>query len=156
MKLYFAPGACSMASHIALNEAGINHEMEKVDLKTHTYGDGKDFYKVNPKGYVPALILDDGDLLTENAVVLQYICDQQPSKNLMPPAGTKERYRAMEWIHFLATEIHKTQGVFFNPKAPEEQKKQAHELLPKKFAILAKALDNSDFLMGSQISAPDF
>lgn len=156
MKLYFSPGACSMASHIALNEAGIQHEMEKVDLKTHTYGKEKNYYDVNPKGYVPGLALDDGSFLTENAVVLQYIADQKPEKKLMPAAGTMERYRAQEWLNFMATELHKGFGPFFNPKASEEQKKQAKDLLEKKFTVPAQALEKSEFLMGSQITAPDF
>jgi glutathione S-transferase len=155
MELYFSPGACSMASHIALNEAGIEHKMHKVDLKNHTYENGKDYYELNPKGYVPALKLDNGEILTENAVVLQYIADQKPEMKLMPAAGTMERYRAMEWLNFVATELHKGFGPFFNPDATDEQKSQAKKKLTKKFAIPAKALEKNEFLNGNKITAPD-
>lgn len=155
MELYFSPGACSMASHIALNEAGIKHDMKKVDLKSHTYDNGKDFYAVNPKGYVPALKLDSGDLLTENAVVLQYIADQKPESQLMPKQGTIERYHAMEWLNFIATEVHKKFFPFFNPKATDDEKKQAKEIIPKKLELAEKAIAKNGFLMGRELSAPD-
>lgn len=156
MKIYFSPGACSMASHIALNEAKIQHDMEKVDLKTHTYGDGKNFYDVHPKGYVPVLEMTDGNLLTENAVVLQYICDQKPELQLMPKAGSAERYRAQEWLNYIATELHKNFGAFFKPDATDGQKTLAKELITKKLALPAKALEKSEFLNGDRITAPDF
>lgn len=156
MKIYYSPGACSMASHIALNEAGLSHDMVKVDLKSHTYDGGKSFYDVNPKGYVPTLQLDDGSILTENAIVLQFIADQKPEKNLIPKAGTMARYRTMEWLNFMATELHKNFGPFFNPKATDDQKKEAGEKLKKKFTIPAKALDKGEFLSGAQITVPDF
>src|SRR3954471_9475153 len=116
MKLFYSPGSCAMASHIALNEAGLRFSTEPVDLKNHTYKGG-DFKQINPKGYVPAMELDNGDKLTENAVILQYIADQKPEANLIPRAGTIERYHAMEWLNFIATEIHKGFGPLWNPAA---------------------------------------
>jgi glutathione S-transferase len=106
MKLYYSPSACSMAAHIALVEAGLPHQLVKVDLHTHKTADGRDYYAINPKGYVPDLELDDGTRLTEAAVVLQYIADRKPG-TLAPAHGTIERYRLHEWLNFIATELHK-------------------------------------------------
>jgi glutathione S-transferase len=106
MKLYYAPGACSLAPHIALNEAQIPHEAVRVDLREHKLADGTDYYTINPKGYVPLLELDDGRRLTEVAVILQYVADRKPG-TLAPAFGSFERYRLMEWLNFIATEIHK-------------------------------------------------
>lgn len=156
MEIYFAPGACSMASHIALNEADIDHKMHKVDLKTHTFDEGQDYYKVNPKGQVPMIKMDNGEQLTENAIILQYVSDIKPELGLMPQAGTMERYHAMEWLNFISTEIHKKFGPFFNPKATEEQKEEAKKILTPKYEIAAKALNASEYLMGKQATAPDF
>ncbi len=154
MKLYYSPGACSMAPHIVLQEAGMKHAAEAVNLKTHQVG-GSDYYKINPKGSVPALELDNGQLLTENAVVIQYICDQTQEAGLLPKAGTLERYRAMEWLNFIATELHKGFGPLWNPNTLPEARQQAVENLGKKFDFLAKHFKTNSFLMGQQFSAPD-
>ena len=106
MKLYYAPGACSLAPHIALNEAGLAYDAVKVDLRTHQLADGTDYYTINPKGYVPLLELDDGQRLSEVTVILQYIADRKPG-TLAPALGSLPRYRVMEWLNFIATEIHK-------------------------------------------------
>ena len=120
MKLYYTPGACSLAPHIALAESGLGYTLDKVDLKTHTV-DGKDYYAVNAKGAVPALEMEDKDLLTENAVFLGYIADK--AGKLAPPAGSKPRLRLQEWVAYINTELHKTLGALFNPALPEEGRK---------------------------------
>src|SRR5258708_739146 len=121
MKLFFSPGACSLAPHIALFESGLKFETEKVDLRTKEYRGG-DYTKINPKGYVPALQLDNGEVLTEAAIVLQYIADQKPEKKLFPKFGTWERYRAMEMLHFVSTELHKGVSPLWNDKIGEDTK----------------------------------
>src|ERR1700761_5269133 len=124
MKLYISPGTCSMASNIALHEAGIPFETAKVDKRTHRV-DGVDFVDINPKGYVPALQLDDGQVLTENVVVLQYIADLKPESKLAPAAGTMERYRLQEWLSFINSEVHKSFTPLFSSEAPEDMKAYA-------------------------------
>ena len=119
MKLYYAPGACSLAPHIALSEAGLAYTTERVDLRAHTYGTGADYYGVNPKGYVPVLELDNGERLTEVAVILQYIADRKPG-TLAPAFGSLERYRQMEWLNFVATELHKGLAPLWKPTTPGE------------------------------------
>ena len=154
MKFYYSPGACSMASHIALNETGLRYSAEAVDLKTHKYNGG-DFYQVNPKGYVPVLETDNGQKLTENAVLLQYIADQKPESNLMPKPGTFERYKALEWLNFMATEVHKGFGPLWDPTSPQETKKSATEKLFKRFDFVSKHLENNQFMLGSSFSIVD-
>ena len=122
MKLYYAPGACSLASHIALHESGLPFEIDKLNVPTKTTASGEDYMQINPKGYVPAIRLDDGSILTEGAVILQYIADQSPSAGLAPKAGTMERYRLQEWLNFIATELHKAFGPLFNKAASDESK----------------------------------
>lgn len=155
MKLYFKPGACSMAPHIALREAGRTFELEKVDLARHQTASGEDYLRINPKGYVPALLLDDGTLLTECAVILQHIADQPPAGTLAPPAGTLERYRLLEWLNFLASEVHKTFSPFFNPKAPQEIKEYNLRLLARRFGYLDAHLDGKSYLMGAHFTVAD-
>ena len=115
MKLYYSPGACSMAPHIVATEAGIKVELVKVDIPNKKTADGGDFWAINPKGYVPALKLDDGAVLTEVAVILQYISDQNQAAHLAPKFGSVERYHLLEWLNFIATEVHKQIGALFNP-----------------------------------------
>ena len=119
MKLYFAPGACSLAPHIALREAGLAFDLEQVDLAAKKTKGGADFKQINGKGYVPTLQLDDGQVLTEVPVVLQYIGDQKPDSGLVPKPGTSERYRAQEWLNFVTAELHKGFGALFNPAVPD-------------------------------------
>lgn len=155
MKLYFSPGACSLSPHIALLEAGLPCHTEQVDLGTKTTAGGTDYRTINPKGYVPALELDDGSILTEAAVVVQYIADQAPDRRLAAPAGTMARYRQMEWLNFISSELHKGFGPLFNPAASEEVKALARANLAKRFPIVASALETREFIAGEGFSVAD-
>ena len=155
MKLYFTPGACSMAPHIGLREAGLTFDLEQVDLGTKKTKSGADYTKINAKGYVPALQLDNGDVLTEAPVILQYIGDQKPDSGLVPKAGTMERYRTQEWLNFVTSELHKGFGALFNPKTPEDYRPVALERIGTRLDFLAKQLDGKPYLMGDKFSAPD-
>src|SRR3984893_2250319 len=146
MKLYYTTGACSMASNIALREAGIPFEMSKVDKRTKRV-DGVEFVTINPKGYVPALRLDDGQVLTENVVVLQYIADLNPAAKLAPPAGTMERYRLQEWLSFINSEVHKAFTPLFSSEATEETKTYARNYLAKRLAYLEGALGDNKYVI---------
>src|SRR5215813_10398019 len=139
MKLYILPGACSLASNIALREAGIQFDLAKVDRRTKRV-DGVEFATINPKGYVPALRLDDGQVLTENVVVLQYIADLNPAAKLAPPAGTLERYRVLEWLSFVNSELHKSFSPLYSSEAGEETKTYARNYLAKRLAYVDSAL----------------
>ena len=154
MKLYYLTGACSMASNIALREAGIPFEMAKVDRRTK-HVDGVEFATINPKGYVPALRLDDGQVLTENVVVLQYIADRNPAAKLAPPAGTMERYRLEEWLSFINSEVHKGMSPLFSSEATEETKTYARNYVLKRLAYLDGALGDNTYLMGNQFTVAD-
>jgi len=154
MKLYFSTGACSMASNIALREAGIPFEMSKVAKRTKRV-DGVEFVTINPKGYVPALRLDDGQVLTENVAVLQYIADLNPAAKLAPPAGTMGRYRLQEWLSFINSEVHKAFTPLFSSEATEETKTYARNYLVKRLAYLEGALGDNKYLMGDQFTVAD-
>src|ERR1700722_579125 len=155
MKLYYMKGACSLASYISLNEAGIKFEPIKVDHGTRKTPDGQDFNAINTKGYVPALRLDNGELLTENVAVLQYIADLNPASKLAPAAGTLERYRLMEWLSYINSEVHKSFGPLFSPEVSEDVKKFARANLTKRVDWLEKALGSKTFLMGEQFTVAD-
>lgn len=155
MKLYYFPGSCSLAPHIALHEAGQVFEIENVDLIVKRCADGSDFREVNPKGYLPALRLDDGQVLTEVAVILQYIADQQPASRLLPAAGTLERYRVQEALNFLASEVHKSFSVLFNPAAPDAWKAATREALGRHFDRLSADIESRDWLLASGFSIAD-
>jgi glutathione S-transferase len=154
MKLYISPGACSMASNIALHEAGIAFELHKVDKRTKRV-DGVEFIDINPKGYVPALQLDDGQVLTENVAVLQYIADLKPESKLAPPAGTFERYRLMEWLSFINSEVHKSFTPLFSAEVSEDTKAYARNNIAKRLTYLETALGDKQFLMGDQFTVAD-
>lgn len=154
MKLFYTPGACSLAPHILLNEAAIPHEAIKVDLRAKTY-EGGDFRKINPKGYVPTLQLANGQLLTENAVILQYIADQKPEAHLIPKAGSFERYRLLEWENFIATELHKGFSPLWDPRTPEAYKEIAKASLNNRFTYVNQHLGDHAFLMGQQYTLVD-
>jgi glutathione S-transferase len=154
MKLYYTTGACSMASNIALREAGIPFKMSKVDKRTKRV-DGVEFVTINPKGYVPALRLDDGQVLTENVAVLQYIADLNPVAKLAPPAGTMERYRLQEWLSFINSEMHKAFSPLFSSEATEETKTYARNYLAKRLAYLEGALGDNKYVMGDQFTVAD-
>lgn len=154
MKLYSTPGTCSMASNIALHEAGIPFELVKVDKRTKRTN-GIDFLTINPKGYVPALQLDDGQVLTENVVVLQYIADLNPAAKLAPPAGTWDRYRLQEWLSFINSELHKSFSPLFSSEAPEDMKTYARNILAKRLAYIESALGDKKYLLGDQFTIAD-
>ncbi|HVV52132.1 MAG TPA: glutathione transferase GstA [Polyangia bacterium] len=155
MKLYFAAHACSLSPHIALREAGLPFELERVDLGSKRTASGEDFRTVNPKGYVPALKLDDGQVLTEGAVIVQWIADQRPESGLIPPAGGMARYRAQEWLHFIATELHKGFAPLYNKLTPEALRAATREKLAARFAVLAAAVDAHPYLMGPTFTVAD-
>jgi glutathione S-transferase len=155
MKLYYFAGACSLASNIALREAGLKFELVKVDRRTRKAADGLDFNEVNPKGYVPALTLDNGEVLTENIAVLQYIADRNPAAKLAPPAGTMERYRLMEWLAFISTEIHKSFSPLFRDDAHDEVKQYARKVLGGRLDYLNRAIGSRSFLMGDTFTVAD-
>ena len=154
-KLYYSPGACSLSPHIALREAGLPFELALASTKTHKLADGSDFYAVNPKGYVPLLELDDGQRLSEGPVIVQYIADQAPASKLAPPAGTMERYRLMEWLNFITTELHKGFSPLFNPAMPEEAKALARAKLAERLSWVDTQLDGKDHLMGDTFTVAD-
>ena len=155
MKLYYAPGACSLSPHIVLLEAGLNATLVKVDTKTHKTEQGTDFYTVNPKGYVPVLELDDGSRLTEGPAVLQYLADRDPASKLAPPAGTMERYRLIEWLNFITAELHKQFGPLFRPGTPAEFQQTLKEKINTRFAWVAKELVGKDYLLGTTFTVAD-
>jgi glutathione S-transferase len=155
-KLYYSPGACSMASHIALEEAKADYQLEKVDLKTHRTAT-QNFYDINPKGSVPVLDIGmSGERLTENTAILPFIADKYPHANLIAPAGTMKRYHTMEWLGFIASEIHKAFLPYFHPDATSETKSEAERSLKKKFEIVDEALRRNTYLTGSTCTVADF
>jgi len=155
MKLYYSPGACSMAPHIVLREAGYAFDAEKVDIPNKKTASGADFWKVNPKGYVPALQLDDGEVLTEVGVICQYLADQKPEAKLAPKFGTMERYHLMEMLNFCASEIHKQIGAMFNPKMTPEMKEVQLGVVERRFNALEKLLEGKQYAMGDSFSVAD-
>ena len=155
MKLYFAPGACSLAPHIVANELGIPLTLEKVDTSTKKVADGSDFWTVNPKGYVPALRLDNGELLTEGPAISQYLADTKPAAKLVPANGSFERYRLQEMLGYINSEIHKSYSPLFNPKTPPETRKDREEYLHKRYALIEKQLTGHPFLFGEQFTIAD-
>ncbi len=155
MRLYTMPGACSLAANIVLREAGIAFDLVKVSHHTHKTADGVDLNEVNSKGYVPALVLDNGELLTENAALLPYIADLEPSAQLAPPNGTLERYRLVEWLAFINSELHKSFSPLFAPNAPEDMKKYARGNLAKWLAWLSERLGSKSYLMGERFTVAD-
>ena len=162
MKLYFSPGACSLAPRIVLHEAGLPFESEKVDLRSKQYAGG-DFRDVNPKGSVPTIRLDNGEVLTENAVILQYLADLKGDGRLLPKPGDFQRYRTLEATNFITTDFHKTYGILFaagrmvtNPEGLEQLKTAARETLKGKYAVIAKMLEGgNEYLMGRDVSIAD-
>ena len=156
MKLYFSPGACSLAPHVVLREAQIPFDLVRVDLRTKQLKEGGgDFFAVNEKGFVPVLELSSGERLTEVAAILQYLADQKPELGLVPAAGTMDRYRAMEWLNFISTELHKSFSPLFNPRAPEEWKTIVKVLLASRFAYAQKRLEGREFAMGDRFTIVD-
>lgn len=155
MDLYYSPGACSLASHIALNEVGAKFGIVKVNLKDKITEDGRDFNAINPKGYVPALLLDGGELLTENTALLGYIGELDPKTRLIPKAGTVGNLRVREWLGYINSELHKQCGPLFRPGTPEATIQFQHELLARRLAYVDKALQGKSYLTGEDFTVAD-
>jgi glutathione S-transferase len=156
MELYYFPGACSLACHIALREAGFTFDIEKVDTKAKKTETGADYLAVNPKAYVPTLALDNGQRLSEAAVILQYIADQKPDAKLAPAPGTPERYRLLEWLNFIATELHKGHTpLFCHASLPDASKQVFKDDLAMRFDYLATELERKPYLLGDQFTVAD-
>lgn len=155
MKLYYSPGSCSLSPHIALHEAGLAFESVLAPTKTKKLPDGSDYLRINPKGQVPLLELDNGERLSEGPVIVQYIADQAPEKKLAPPAGTMARYRLMEWLNFITSEIHKSYGPLFNPAMPEEGRALYRTRLTDKYRWVDSQLDGRSHLMGDTFTVAD-
>lgn len=155
MKLYYAPGACSLAPHILIKETGLPCELIKVNTKTHSINSPDDYYAINPKGYVPYLQLDNGEYLSEGPVICQYLCDTARREDLMPAAGTLARYRVMEWQGYINSEIHKSFSPLFNSEFSTEAKALHTKLLEKKLAWVSSQLRQSTYLTGSTFTAAD-
>jgi glutathione S-transferase len=155
MKLYFSPGACSLSPHIVLREAGVAFDLEQVDVRAKKTKGGGDFLQVNPTGQVPTLVLDDGDILTEGPVIVQYIADKAPASKLAPAAGTKERYHLQEWLNFITSELHKNFSPLYRPTTPDDYKPVARENLAGRFGYLDKKLADRPYLMGDTFTVAD-
>ena len=156
IKLYYTPGSCSLSPHIALREAGLDFELVQVDLAAKKLkSDGSSFFAVNPKGYVPALLVEGNQLLTEGAIIVTYVADQKPEKKLAPNHGTLERIRFKEWLHFTATELHKGFGPINNAKSNDEVKQFFKARLFSRFEFVERSLEGKQFLLGDQFTVAD-
>jgi glutathione S-transferase len=155
VKLYYTPGSSSLASRIIACEAGLAIEYDKVDLKNRTTASGRNFIKINPKGTVPALALNDGQVLTEVSVVLQFLADQAPDSRLIPKEGTLDRYRVQEWLGYIGTELHKGFSALWSPMSPEAARQIAVEQLRRRFRYVDRHLENRSYLMGDQFTVAD-
>jgi glutathione S-transferase len=155
MKLYYAPGACSLSPHIALRESGLDFELIKTDTKTKKLQDGGDYKAINPKGYVPCLELDSGERLTEGPAIVQYIADQVPAKKLAPEAGTLERYRLQEWLNYITSELHKGYSPLFMPTTPEDYKPIVRDRLALRYELIEATLEKQPYLLSSGFSVAD-
>ena len=155
MKLYYTPGACSLSPHIALLEAGLPYDLVKVDLRAKKLENGDDFLKVNPKGQVPVLALDSGELVTEGPVIIQMIADRAAEKNLAPARDSTDRYKLLEWLNFITTELHKSFGPMFSPVLADEAKAFFKDRVMGKFKYVDSQLAGRDYLMGKQFTVAD-
>ena len=155
MKLYYSPGACSLSPHIILNEGGFSFDRERVDLASKKTETGADYAAINPDGYVPALLLDDGQVLTEGPAIIQYLADRVPEKKLAPPLGTLERYRLMQWLNFISTELHKGFSPLFHPQAPKEWKTVVAAQLGRRLSTVSRQLEGKDWLLGEGFTVAD-
>ena len=155
MKLYFSPGACSLSPHIVALEAGLQLETILASTKTKKLADGTDFYSINPLGYVPFLVLDDGQTLREGPVIAQYLADQAPDKKLLPAAGTMARYRVLEWLNFIGTELHKSFSPLFTPGTPEDYKPMVRKSLRSRFEWVEAQLAGNTYLVGDSFTVAD-
>ena len=155
MKLYYSPGACSLSPHIVARESGVDLALTKVDTGTKTIAVEGDYYAVNPKGYVPALQLENGEVLTEGPAIVQYIADRKPEAGLVPHPGTLERYRVQEMLGYINSEIHKTYSPLFNAKTPPETVKERKDYLRKRYKLVDERLAGRDYLFGDRFTAAD-
>ena len=155
MKLYYSPGACSLSPHIVLLEAGLPYDLVKVDLRAKKLENGDDYLKVNPKGQVPALALDSGELVTEGPVIVQMIADKAPAKNLAPARDSAERYQLQQWLNYITGELHKNIGPMFSPVLSDDAKAFFKDRAMGKFKLIDSALDGKDYLMGKQFTVAD-
>lgn len=155
MKLYFSPGACSLSPHIVMHEAGLRFDAIKAPTKTHQLDDGTDFYTINPLGYIPFLVLDDGRTLSEGPAIVQYLADLAPEKKLAPPNGTFERAELQQWLNLIGTELHKNFSPFFGKVANDDYKAFVKERLMQRLAFVDAHLAGKDYLLGSQFSVAD-
>jgi glutathione S-transferase len=155
MKLYYAPGACSLSPHIVLREADLRFTLVKTDTKTKKLEGGGDYWAINPKGYVPCLELDNGERLTEGPAIVQYIADRAPTKGLAPESGSFERYRLQEWLNYVSTELHKAYGPLFTPTTPPDYKPIVLERLALRYEIVEAALSKQPYLLGAEFSVAD-
>ncbi|AZP12259.1 glutathione transferase GstA [Undibacterium parvum] len=155
MKLYYSAGACSLSPHIVLEEAGLKYEAISAPTKTHQLPDGSDYYKINPLGYVPLLVLDDGRQLREGPAIVQYIADQVPDKHLAPANGTFERSKLQEWLNFIGTEIHKGFSPLFNPATPADYKPMVLSRLAERLKFTDGELAGKQYLMGDTFTVAD-
>ena len=155
MKLYFSPGACSLAPHIVLEESGLAYETALASTKTHQLADGTDYYTINSKGQVPLLELDSGERLTEGPAIVQYLADKVPAKNLAPANGTMARYRVQEWLNFITSELHKGIGGLFNPAMPEDGRTVIRARAASKLKWVDDQLEGKQYLMGDVFSIAD-
>jgi glutathione S-transferase len=155
MKLYYSPGACSLSPHIVIRELGLPVELEKTDLAAKKTAHGADFLAVNPKGQVPTLELDDGQILTEGPAIVQYLADRKPDAGLLPAAGSMDRYRVQEWLNHITSELHKSYTPLFNPQAPEEYKNIARANLAKRYRRIDEQLKGKAYLMGDRFTVAD-
>ena len=155
MKLFYKPGACSLSPHIVLEETGLSYDSEVVDLKNKVTASGADFWQINSKGYVPALLLDSGELLTEGPAIVQYLADLVPAKKLAPANGTIERYRLQSWLTFIGTELHKSCSPFFNPAAGDDWKNIARANLERRLGYTDQQLAGQAYLLGEDFSVAD-
>jgi glutathione S-transferase len=155
MKLYYKPGACSLSPRIVLHEAGLAFDSEKVDLATKITETGADYRAVNVNGYVPALVLDSGETLTEGPAIVQYLADQVPEKRLAPPAGGVARYQLMSLLNFISTEVHKSFSPLFSPETPDQTRQAALDKLARRFDVAAQYLKDGPYLMGADFTVAD-
>jgi len=155
MKLYFAPGACSLSPHIVLRETGLPFDLEQVNNQEKKTKSGVDYWTVNPKGQVPVLELDNGERMTEGPVIVQYIADKKPESGLVPACGSPERYRVQEWLNFTTSELHKSFGPIFRPTTPDAYKTISRENLGKRFDWVDKQLAGKQYLMGDKFTVAD-
>ncbi|MFM2290075.1 MAG: hypothetical protein RL684_3218 [Pseudomonadota bacterium] len=155
MKLFYSPGSCSMASHIVLEEIGVKYDAVRVNLKDKTTEGGDDYNAINPKGYVPAVRLDDGELIGENTALLAYLGELAPAKGLMPAAGTLANFRVREWLGYVSSELHKAYSPLFRPATPEATQQAQREHIAKRFAYVDKVLATQSYLTGEQFTPAD-